>query len=139
MTIFWRFIATSVATAAFLTSQPALARVNQPLSDIMAVARDLATAAAMDRGYEDVMVSIRPLDSRLAPALCDAPLQALPGKTKRTLGPISVGVRCNGSQPWTIYVRGTVNAYADIPVLTQSVPRGELISQGDIALSLIHI
>jgi flagella basal body P-ring formation protein FlgA len=139
MTIFWRFIAISVATAAFLTSQPTLARVNQPLTDIMDVARDLATAAAMDRGYEDVMVSIRPLDSRLAPALCDAPLQALPGKTKRTLGPISVGVRCNGSQPWTIYVRGTVNAYADIPVLTQSVPRGELISQGDIAIEQVEI
>ena len=139
MTIFWRFIATSVATAAFLTSQPTLARVNQPLTDIMKIARDVATAAAMDRGYDDVMVSIRPLDSRLAPALCDAPLQALPGKTKRTLGPISVGVRCNGSQPWTIYVRGTVNAYADIPVLTQSVPRGELISQGDIAIEQVEI
>jgi flagella basal body P-ring formation protein FlgA len=32
-----------------------------------------------------------------------------------------------------------VNAYADIPVLTQSVPRGELISQGDIAIEQVEI
>jgi flagella basal body P-ring formation protein FlgA len=32
-----------------------------------------------------------------------------------------------------------VNAYADIPVLTQSVPRGELISRGDIAIEQVEI
>ena len=74
-----------------------------------------------------MMVSIRPLDSRLAPALCDEPPQALPANTTRTLGAVSVGVRCNGTKPWTVYVRGTVNAYTDIPVLIQSVPRGEIV------------
>ena len=72
----------------------------------MDIARDVATTAAIARGYDDVMVSIRPLDSRLAPAMCDEPLQALPANTTRTLGAVSVGVRCNGTKPWTIYVRG---------------------------------
>ena len=139
MTVFWRFIAMSTMVATAAASQSALGRANQPLGDITDLARDVATAAAMDRGYDDVMVSIRPLDSRLAPALCDAPLQALPGNANRTLGAISVGVRCNGSQPWTIYVRGTVNAYTDIPVLTQSVPRGEIVSDSDISIEKVEI
>ena len=139
MTVFWRFIATSLLTTTALTSQTTLARANQPLGDIVDLARDVATTAAMERGYDDVMVSIRPLDSRLAPALCDAPLQALPANANRTLGAISVGVRCSGSQPWTIYVRGTVNAYTDIPILTQSVPRGEIVSDGDISIEKVEI
>ena len=139
MTVFWRFIAMSVVLATAATSQTTLARANQPLGDITDLARDIAIAAAMDRGYDDVMVSIRPLDSRLAPALCDAPLQALPANANRTLGAMSVGVRCNGSQPWTIYVRGTVNAYTNIPVLTQSVPRGEIVSDSDISIEKVEI
>ena len=139
MTVFWRFIAISVVLATLATSQTTLARANQPLGDITDLARDIAIAAATDRGYDDVMVSIRPLDSRLAPALCDAPLQALPANASRTLGAMSVGVRCNGSQPWTIYVRGTVNAYTNIPVLTQSVPRGEIVSDSDISIEKVAI
>ena len=128
MTVFWRFSAFCLAAAAALNHSAALARANQPLEDIMDIARDVATTAAIARGYDDVMVSSRPLDSRLAPAMCDEPLQALPANTTRTLGAVSVGVRCNGTKPWTVYVRGTVNAYTDIPVLTV-VPRGRSYQQ----------
>ena len=139
MTVFWRFSAFCLVAAAALNHAAALARANQPLEDIMDIARDVATTAAIARGYDDVMVSIRPLDSRLAPAMCDEPLQALPANTTRTLGAVSVGVRCNGTKPWTIYVRGTVNAYTDIPVLTQSVPRGEIVSAADVAIEKVEI
>ncbi|MGA0927530.1 MAG: hypothetical protein ACO3RW_10050, partial [Burkholderiaceae bacterium] len=121
MTVFWRFSAFCLVAAAAMNHAAVFARANQPLEDITDIARDAATTAAIARGYDDVMVSIRPLDSRLAPALCDEPLQALPANSARTLGAVSVGVRCNGTKPWTIYVRGTVNAYTDIPVLTHSV------------------
>ena len=139
MTVFWRFSAFCLVAAAALNHAAALARANQPLEDIMDIAREVATTAAVARGYDDVMVSIRPLDSRLAPALCNEPLQALPANSTRTLGAVSVGVRCNGTKPWTIYVRGTVNAYTDIPVLTESVPRGDIISAADVAIEKIEI
>jgi flagella basal body P-ring formation protein FlgA len=139
MTVFWRFSAFCLAAAAAINHTAALARANQPLEDITDIARDVATTAAVARGYDDVMVSIRPLDSRLAPALCDEPLEAQPANAARTLGAVSIGVRCNGSTPWTIYVRGTVNAYTDIPVLTETVPRGEILSDGDIVIEKIEI
>jgi len=139
MTVFWRILACCLAAAAALNHAAALARASQPLEDIMDIARDVATTAAASRGYDDVRVSIRPLDSRLAPALCDEPLQAQPASTNRTLGAVSVGVRCNGNKPWTIYVRGTVNAYTDIPVLSESVPRGDIISAADVAIEKIEI
>ena len=84
MTVFWRFSAFCLVAAAALNHTAALARANQPLQDIMDIAREVATTAAVARGYDDVMVSIRPLDSRLAPALCNEPLQALPANTTRT-------------------------------------------------------
>ena len=139
MTVFWRFLVSSLVAAAAMNHSAVLARANQPLEDIMDIARNAATTAAITRGYDDVMVSIRPLDSRLAPAFCDEPLQALPANTTHTLGAVSVGVRCNGNKPWTIYVRGTVNAYTDVPVLTQSMPRGEIVSAADIAIEKVEI
>ena len=68
MTVFWRFSAFCLVAAAALNHAAALARANQPLEEIMNIAREVATTAAIARGYDDVMVSIRPLDSRLAPA-----------------------------------------------------------------------
>ena len=87
MTVFWRFSAFCLVAAAALNHSAALARANQPLEDIMDIARDVATTAAIARGYDDVMVSIRPLDSRLAPAMCDEPLQALSATPPALWGP----------------------------------------------------
>lgn len=134
MTDFWRFSGFSLALAGILASDPALSRSNQPLTDITDLAQNVATTAALEKGYDNVVVNIRPLDARLAPSLCDQPLQALRASASRTLGAISVGVRCSGTQPWTIYVRGTAAAYTSIPVLAKSIPRGEIVSRNDVII-----
>ena len=36
-------------------------------------------------------------------------------------------------------MQGTVNAYTDIPVLIQSVPRGEIVSAADVAIEKVEI
>ena len=47
MTVFWRFLGFCVVTAAAMNHAAALARANQPLEDIMDIARDVATTAAI--------------------------------------------------------------------------------------------
>ncbi|MEE4202185.1 MAG: flagellar basal body P-ring formation chaperone FlgA [Halieaceae bacterium] len=107
---------------------------------------DIATTAllemerrAQEHNYQDIEVQIRPLDARLNLAACGQPLRVLPENTRRALGPVSVGVRCDGPQPWTLYVRGQVSASATVPVLAASVGRGELIGKQDVELEVRRI
>ena len=50
------------------------------------------------------------------------------------LGPVSVGVRCAQPSAWTLYVRLDVSTRATLPVLTDNLPRGTVISERDLTL-----
>jgi flagella basal body P-ring formation protein FlgA len=102
---------------------------------------DIATTALLEmerraeaQNYQDIEVQIRPLDARLNLAQCGEPLRVLPENTQRALGPVSVGIRCDSPQPWTLYVRGQVSASATVPVMAASVGRGQLVGRRDVQL-----
>jgi flagella basal body P-ring formation protein FlgA len=105
-----------------------------PHGDILAVVEAAALGAALDEGYDQVEVRVRPLDARLRPALCAEPLTTVRPHAGRALGPVSYGVRCSGPVPWTLYLRADVSAVLALPVLAQPLPRGALIGRGDLQL-----
>lgn len=74
------------------------------------------------------------LDNRLRLAACERPLESFTPQGKRRLGKITVGVRCNGSHPWSLFVPVTVKVMADVVVAKGSLPRGTIIRAGDITL-----
>ena len=104
------------------------------LSDIAGTAALAMQAGARAQGYEDIDVRVRPLDGRLALARCTLPLTTLPVSSARSLGAVSVGVRCPGAEPWTLYVRGEVSATQVVPLLNGALQRGELIGRNDIVV-----
>jgi len=104
------------------------------LSDIAGTAAMAMQAGARAQGYEGIDVQVRPLDARLALARCSAPLTTLPVSSSRALGAVSVGVRCAGAEPWTLYVRGEVSATQLLPVLSSTLQRGDLLGKNDIVL-----
>ena len=136
MSKLWHWTAATVATATLATAvQADNSRTSgHSLSDIAGTAALAMHAKAEAQGYRGIDVQVRPLDGRLALAPCSQPLQALPAHSGRALGAVSVGVRCPGSKPWTLYVRGEVVASQTLPVLQNSIQRGDLIGNGDIAL-----
>lgn len=79
-------------------------------------------------------VEIAPLDHRLHLAECSQPIEvfSLPGS--REFGNISLGVRCQGSQPWTLYHKANVRLYKEVTVLKNPVRQGAIITPGDIML-----
>ena len=87
---------------------------------------------AADHGYHEVRIVARPLDNRLRLPRCDQPLTALPARSSAVLGPVSSGVKCNGSTPWTIYVRLDVTAVRSIPVLARALPRNAKVQAADL-------
>ncbi|MEM1187715.1 MAG: flagellar basal body P-ring formation chaperone FlgA [Pseudomonadota bacterium] len=116
------------------TAQAPAALGGHPHGEIIAVAEMAALDAAMAEGLDDVEVRVRPLDQRLKPARCDQALEIVRPNNGNVLGPVSYGVRCGGSSPWTLYLRASVSASLEIPVLRRGLTRGDLISERDIEL-----
>ena len=75
------------------------------------------------------------LDPRLRLAQCDLPLEAFMPPGRRELGNTTVGVRCNGSKSWTLYVPMTINLYAGVVVATTSLPKGEYIDSSKVKIA----
>lgn len=104
------------------------------LQDIVLQASNAAAELAQAQGHADPQVSARPLDNRLRLAACEQPLQTFSSPNARTLGPVSIGVRCDSPQAWTIYVRLDVSSQVTLPVPTTALPRGTIISAQDLEL-----
>ncbi len=74
------------------------------------------------------------LDSRLRLRQCELPLETYAPQSKNHIGKITVGVRCNGASPWSLFVPVTVKVMAEIAVAKKSLPRGAIIGPDDIAM-----
>lgn len=74
------------------------------------------------------------LDRRLQLPLCEKSLETffLPGR--RESGFLSVGVRCSGERPWTLYHKVRVKAYRDVVVLKKPVRQGAMLTEADLGL-----
>ncbi len=113
---------------------PALAVADeiQSLLSIEAAVRGFLEEQAQQ--YEDVEISVSPLDPRLRLAPCEQPLEAYFPPGGRTTGSTLVGVRCRGEHPWSLYVSATVAVQELVVVTARPVSRGLPLSAGDVVL-----
>lgn len=74
-------------------------------------------------------------DPRLRLARCDLPLVAELPPGSRPVGATTVGVRCPGSTPWSIYVPVRVQIFANILVAARSLARGVPLAPTDVTVS----
>lgn len=72
------------------------------------------------------------LDQRLRLAACSEPLESFLPPSGRTVGNTTVGVRCNGEKPWTLYVPVRVALYTEVLVAARPLARGERVAAGDL-------
>ena len=80
-------------------------------------------------GYE---ITIPPLDARLRLAACPAPLEVFSPQGARESGHVSVGIRCAGDKPWTIYHRAYVGVFQEVAVLAVAAKAGTVLTEDDI-------
>jgi flagellar basal body P-ring formation protein FlgA len=72
-----------------------------------------------------------PIDSRLALSVCVAPQAFLPAGA-RLWGNSTVGVRCDGDKPWSIFVPVQVHVIAEYLVTARPLSPGQPLAAGDI-------
>jgi flagella basal body P-ring formation protein FlgA len=127
-----------VIAGASLLSLAALAappeRENQPHEMILGTARAFLESGAGRAGGETI-VELAPLDPRLRLAACNAPLEAFGRSETPLAGNITVGVRCPGAEPWTVYVRATLHRYLDVAVLRNALAKDAAIKAADLAFA----
>ncbi len=79
-------------------------------------------------------ISVGHLDSRLRMARCGTQLAPFFPSGSRQVGDLTVGVRCEGPKPWTVYVNASAKIYRRVAVLSRSIPRGSSLTPDDVVL-----
>ncbi|MEQ8660747.1 MAG: flagellar basal body P-ring formation chaperone FlgA [Gammaproteobacteria bacterium] len=118
------------ATLATIAIESARAAPIQPLAEIEQAVRRLAEQRSAADG--DSEVSLGRLDPRLRLPRCGAPLAARFAHGGRSSGAMSVEVRCEGDQPWSLYVPVTIARYAEVVVAARPLARGHTVSAADL-------
>ncbi len=87
----------------------------------------------------DVRISSKPLDKRLRLPLCESPLESFFPHANNNGRNTTVGIRCHGPKPWSIYVGVTVNIFKDVVVSVRTMARNSIITDNDIQLKRMSI
>jgi len=85
---------------------------------------------------DEVSVEAGSIDSRLRLAACQQPLETFAPYRRGNSARVTVGVRCNDSSRWTLYVPVSVSRMEEIVVALTPMNRGDQITANDIRLEL---
>jgi flagellar basal body P-ring formation protein FlgA len=106
----------------------------QSLPAIEKVAREFMLKQAHAYAGEP-QIEIGAPDARLRLARCNQPLIAELPPGSRAVGSTTVGVRCPGTSPWSIYIPVRVQIFANILVAAHPLARGVPLTLDDLTLS----
>jgi flagella basal body P-ring formation protein FlgA len=82
----------------------------------------------------EIAIEVNRLDPRLRLSRCDQALEAFLPAAGKTIGRVTVGVRCNGSSPWSLYLPARVQRFDDVVIANRKLTRGQAIQAGDLRL-----
>ena len=117
------------AFAAAATPTPAI----QSLADIQSAAANWLRGQASAAGREVEVLADR-LDPRLRLVACDMPLTAAQGPGAKQIGYTSVNVRCEGANPWSLFVPVVVRERIPVVIAATALPAGKVLGPQDTKL-----
>jgi flagella basal body P-ring formation protein FlgA len=113
---------------------PVAAEAIQSHASIQTTAETFIAGVAASSHGKLPTVTAASLDSRLRLKECDEPLEAFQPAGGRSLGNTTVGVRCPGTQPWTLYVPVKVSIHDTVVVAARSLSKGMIVRDQDVKL-----
>ena len=103
----------------------------QSLSKISAVAEQYVLER-MGRSDQRVKPQAARLDPRLRLPSCDSELEPFLRRGTALSARTVVGVRCNGSRPWKLYVPVEVVVTESVLIASKTLPRGHVLAATDL-------
>lgn len=113
---------------------PVMAAAIQSHASIQTTAETFITEAVLSSHGRLPIARAGSLDSRLRLNECDTPLEAFQPAGGRLLGSTTVGIRCQGTQPWTLYVPVKVSIYDTVVVAARHLSKGMVVQDQDVKL-----
>ena len=130
-----RLLLALLAVTANATAEPA---ASESVARIEQAAHDFALRQARSYGG-DPRVAITPLDPRLRLVRCAQPLQTTLAPGAKPIGHTSIGVRCPGPTPWSLYVQAEVRILAEVLVAARPLARGVPLTAEDLARQTLDL
>ena len=127
------FLYPFMATLTVIAS-PVTANAIQSHASIQATAETFMAETILSGQGRIPTVVAGNLDSRLRLQECDEPLQAFQPEGGRMLGNTTVGVRCQGTKRWTLYVPVKVSIHETVVVATRPLSKGTIVKDQDVKL-----
>lgn len=125
---------------AIVAASPATAQQdNHPHADIQRAAEQFAMTQIDSTGLTDVQAAANAMDSRLTLQRCEQPLETFATSSIPNASRLTVGVRCNGQKPWTLYVPVSVAAMAEVLFTARPVLRGEALVTNSIEIRKVPL
>ncbi|MDP3846039.1 MAG: flagellar basal body P-ring formation chaperone FlgA [Pseudomonas sp.] len=79
-------------------------------------------------------IEIHQLDPRLRLPVCDKALSTALESPAQPVGRVTIKVRCEGTNPWTIFVPGQVHIYRSVLIASRPLKRATVLSETDLKL-----
>ena len=105
----------------------------QPHESILAAAEQ-HVLNDFDQENQQINVAAGRLDSRLRLAACGQELDTFMPHGRKNASRVTVGVRCNDTGGWTLYVPVTLSLMKEIAVANRELPRGTILTSADFKI-----
>jgi len=106
----------------------------QSIDSIKSAAEDLLARHPDIQSRPNTTISIGNIDTRLTLPTCGSPLETFLPSSAKVQNKVTVGVRCQGPRPWTLYVPANITTINQVLVATTYLRRGHIIGADDISL-----
>lgn len=87
-----------------------------------------------DQKGQQVNATAKRLDSRLRLAACDEDLETFSPYSRKNISRITVGVRCNAANGWTLYVPVTLSLIKEVVIANRELPSDTILTPADITI-----
>ena len=132
-----RYMCFCLATCFGMSS--AIAGTFQSHKSIYQAARNFIRSDVISQKNKQAEIKIGTLDSRLKLKQCTKPLQAFLPNGSRDMGKITIGVKCKGTNPWSLHVPVTISVFKKVLVASRQLQKGTVLTESDIKLKKIDL
>jgi flagellar basal body P-ring formation protein FlgA len=125
-----QWILGAVLLAAFVS--PALAVEFQPVTGLRESVNQFLTAQMANRTEQDIEISVGQVDRRLKLVACKQAPEAFLAAGAKLQGKLTVGLRCSGPKPWTVYISAQIKIFTNVIAAAHPLFRGDKITAADV-------
>jgi flagella basal body P-ring formation protein FlgA len=116
----------------FLLLATPTAADSQPSNDLRQSVLSFLQTQTANQLKQDIEINVGRIDRRLKLAACQKPPTPFLAAGAKLQGKLTVGLRCMGPKPWTVYIPAQIKIFANVVTATQPLLRGSKISAADV-------